>query len=147
MGTLRETCLLVGRGDPDISNRKFPYSGRVEREGPAEQPLAEMADRAVAKGLREVDGDIVADDSYFPYDPYPAGWTRGRSLFQFWRAHLGDRFQRQHRYGRGQPGPRMGEPATILTQPRSRHRYHELRNFDGTSRQRIRICGGPAAGA
>ena len=36
-----------------------------------------MADDAIAKGLKEVDGDIVADDSYYPYDPYPPGWSVG----------------------------------------------------------------------
>lgn len=45
--------------------------------------LAEMADAAVAKGLKSVDGDIVADDSYFPYDPYPAGWNVGDVFFRF----------------------------------------------------------------
>ena len=30
-----------------------------------------------------MDGDIVADDSYFPYDPYPAGWTEGDLVFRF----------------------------------------------------------------
>jgi D-alanyl-D-alanine carboxypeptidase/D-alanyl-D-alanine-endopeptidase (penicillin-binding protein 4) len=73
----------VGRGDPDLSNRKFPYAGRVEHDGPAEKIFSEMADAAVARGLKEVDGDIVADDSYFPYDPYPAGWTVGDLYFTF----------------------------------------------------------------
>ena len=50
---------------------------------PIDRVLAEMADAAVAKGLREVDGDIVGDDSYFPYDPYPAGWTTGDLFFEF----------------------------------------------------------------
>ena len=59
-----------------------------------------MADEAVAKGLREVDGDIVADDSYFPYDPYPGGMERGRSVFHVWRAGQRDRVQRQHDFGR-----------------------------------------------
>ena len=75
--------VLVGRGDPDLSNRKFPYTGKVEREGPSEAALTEMVQSAAAKGLKEVDGDIVADDSYFPYDPYPAGWSVGDLYFTF----------------------------------------------------------------
>ena len=76
-GRLAGDLILVGRGDPDLSNRRFPYAGRADRVGPVEKVLAEMADEAVAKGLREVDGDIFADDSYYPYDPYPAGWSSG----------------------------------------------------------------------
>ncbi len=118
-GHLSGDLILVGRGDPDISNRKFPYSGRIEREGPAEEPLAEMADRAVAKGLREVDGDIVADDSYFPYDPYPAGWTVGDLFFKFGAPVSAIDFNDNTVTVEVQPGPRMGEPATILTEPRA----------------------------
>ena len=118
-GHLSGDLLLIGRGDPDISNRKFPYLVRVEREGPAEQPLAEMADRAVAKGLREVDGDIVADDSYFPYDPYPAGWTVGDLFFKFGAPISAIDFNDNTVTIEVQPGPRMGEPATVLTEPRT----------------------------
>ncbi len=82
-GRLVGDLVLIGRGDPDLSNRKFPYAGKAEREGPTEATLAEMVQGAVAKGLKEVDGDIVADDSYFPYDPYPAGWSVGDLYFTF----------------------------------------------------------------
>ncbi|HEY6443807.1 MAG TPA: D-alanyl-D-alanine carboxypeptidase/D-alanyl-D-alanine-endopeptidase [Candidatus Acidoferrales bacterium] len=118
-GHLSGDLALIGRSDPDISNRKFPYSVRVEREGPAEEPLAEMADRAVAKGLREVDGDIVADDSYFPYDPYPAGWTVGDLFFKFGAPISAIDFNDNTVTIEVQPGARMGEPATILTEPRA----------------------------
>src|ERR1700722_14208084 len=63
-GRLTGDLILVGRGDPDLSNRKFPYDGNVERSGPVEKVLADMVDAAVAKGLKEVDGNIVGDDSY-----------------------------------------------------------------------------------
>jgi serine-type D-Ala-D-Ala carboxypeptidase/endopeptidase (penicillin-binding protein 4) len=82
-GHLAGDVTLVGRGDPDLSNRKFPYAGKVERDGPVEKILAEMADEAAAKGLKEIDGDIVADDGYYPYDPYPAGWSMGDIFFTF----------------------------------------------------------------
>jgi D-alanyl-D-alanine carboxypeptidase/D-alanyl-D-alanine-endopeptidase (penicillin-binding protein 4) len=118
-GHLTGDLLLIGRGDPDISNRKFPYSGRPEREGPAEEPLVEMADLAVGKGLREVDGDIVADDSYFPYDPYPAGWTVGDLFFKFGAPVSAIDFNDNIVSVEVQPGPRMGEPAAILTEPRA----------------------------
>jgi D-alanyl-D-alanine carboxypeptidase/D-alanyl-D-alanine-endopeptidase (penicillin-binding protein 4) len=82
-GRLGGDLVLVGRGDPDLSNRKFPYDKKDETEGPIDKVLAEMADAAVANGLKEVDGDIVADDSYFPYDPYPEGWSVGDLFFKF----------------------------------------------------------------
>lgn len=46
-------------------------------DGDANKPLAELVDALIAKGLKEVDGNVVADDSYFPYEPYPDGWAVG----------------------------------------------------------------------
>jgi D-alanyl-D-alanine carboxypeptidase/D-alanyl-D-alanine-endopeptidase (penicillin-binding protein 4) len=82
-GRLGGDLIFVGRGDPDLSNRKYPYEKGNLKDGPVDKVLGEMADAAVAKGLKEVDGDIVADDSYFPYDPYPAGWNAGDLFFAF----------------------------------------------------------------
>jgi serine-type D-Ala-D-Ala carboxypeptidase/endopeptidase (penicillin-binding protein 4) len=82
-GRLHGDLVFVGRGDPDLSNRKFPYLGKVERDGPADRILEEMVGSVVARGVKEIDGDIVGDDSYFPYDPYPAGWEVGDLYFTF----------------------------------------------------------------
>src|SRR6202020_2507695 len=82
-GHLSGDLVLIGRGDPDLSNRKFPYAGKVERDGPVEKILAEMADEAIAKGIKQIDGDIIADDSYYPYEPYPPGWAIGDLFFTF----------------------------------------------------------------
>jgi D-alanyl-D-alanine carboxypeptidase/D-alanyl-D-alanine-endopeptidase (penicillin-binding protein 4) len=116
-GRLAGDLILVGRGDPDLSNRKFPYAGRVEREGPTEKVLAEMADAAVAKGLREVDGDIVADDSYFPYDPYPAEWNAGDLFFEFGAPVSAIAFNDNTVSIEVRPGARVGDPATVTTEP------------------------------
>ena len=74
-GRLRGDLVLVGRGDPNLSNRKLPYDVAKETEGPADKALAELADAVVARGLKQVEGDIVADDSWFTYDRYPTGWA------------------------------------------------------------------------
>lgn len=116
-GRLAGDLILVGRGDPDLSNRKFPYSGSGEREGPIDRVLAEMADAAVAKGLREVDGDIVGDDSYFPYDPYPAGWTTGDQFFEFGAPVSAIAFNDNVIMVRVQPGAAAGDAATIACDP------------------------------
>ncbi|MGC2421238.1 MAG: D-alanyl-D-alanine carboxypeptidase/D-alanyl-D-alanine-endopeptidase [Candidatus Acidiferrales bacterium] len=116
-GRLAGDLRLMGRGDPDLSNRVFPYAGRFERDGPVEKILAEMADAAVAKGLREVDGDIVADDSYFPYDPYPAGWTTGDLFFTFGAPVSAIAFNENSFSIDVQPGTRIASPAVITTEP------------------------------
>ena len=44
-GLLNGDLYLVGRGDPNLSNRKFPYDLKEEFDGPPEKALAELADR------------------------------------------------------------------------------------------------------
>ena len=116
-GRLSGDLILVGRGDPDLSNRKFPYSGKIERDGPVEKILAEMADAAVAKGLKEVDGNIIGDDSYFPYDPYPEGWSAGDLYFGFGAPVSAIAFNDNTISIVTQPGARVGDPAIVSTLP------------------------------
>jgi serine-type D-Ala-D-Ala carboxypeptidase/endopeptidase (penicillin-binding protein 4) len=116
-GRLIGDLVLVGNGDPDLSNRKFPYAGKVEHEGTAEAPLAQLVEAAVAKGLKEVDGDIVADDSYFPYDPYPAGWSVGDLFFTFGAPVSALAFNDNSFSIEVSPAGREGEAATLLVEP------------------------------
>ena len=116
-GRLGGDLVLVGRGDPDLSNRKIPYTIAPEREGITEKVLAEMADAAVKAGLKEVDGNIVADDYYFPYDPYPAGWGVGDLFFRFGAPVSAIAFNDNAMTVEVLSGHRIGDPATVLTQP------------------------------
>ena len=74
-GRLLGNLVLVGRGDPNLSNRRFPFVKEVEREGPPDKVLGELADEVVANGVKQIEGDVVGDDSYYPYDRYPWGWA------------------------------------------------------------------------
>jgi D-alanyl-D-alanine carboxypeptidase/D-alanyl-D-alanine-endopeptidase (penicillin-binding protein 4) len=82
-GTLSGDVLLVGRGDPNLSNRKFPYELKEEFDGPPEKVLAELADTLVARGVREIAGDVVGDDSYFPRERYPNGWEIDDMVWEY----------------------------------------------------------------
>src|SRR6266436_4089965 len=82
-GALAGDLILVGRGDPNLSNRKFPYNLKEEFDGAPEKVLAELADALVAKGVREVAGDVVGDDSYFPREPYPNGWEIDDMVWEY----------------------------------------------------------------
>jgi serine-type D-Ala-D-Ala carboxypeptidase/endopeptidase (penicillin-binding protein 4) len=116
-GRLLGDLVFVGRGDPDLSNRKFPYAGKVEHEGRAEIVLAQMADDAIAKGLKEIDGDIVADDSYYPYDPYPPGWSVGDLYFTFGAPVSAISFNDNSISVEVSPGLRAGDPAGVAVEP------------------------------
>lgn len=73
-GELTADLVLVGRGDPNLSNRRLPFNLKEEFDGPPEKVLADLADQLVAKGVKSISGDVVGDDSYFPRERYPNGW-------------------------------------------------------------------------
>jgi len=80
---LQGSVYLVGRGDPNLSNRKFPLNGKEEFDGPPEKTIAELASQIVAAGVKDIDGDIVGDDSYFPRERYPSGWEIDDMVWEF----------------------------------------------------------------
>lgn len=116
-GRLQGDLIFVGRGDPNLSNRKFPMGAKVEHEGPAEKILAEMADAVVARGVKEIDGDVIGDDSYFPYDPYPAGWSMGDLYFSFGAPISAIAVNDNTVSIEVTPGARVGDPASLTIAP------------------------------
>jgi D-alanyl-D-alanine carboxypeptidase/D-alanyl-D-alanine-endopeptidase (penicillin-binding protein 4) len=82
-GELTADLVLEGRGDPNLSNRKFPFNLKEEFDGPPEKVLAELADQLVAKGVKSISGDIVGDDSYFPRERYPNGWEIDDMVWEY----------------------------------------------------------------
>jgi serine-type D-Ala-D-Ala carboxypeptidase/endopeptidase (penicillin-binding protein 4) len=82
-GKLTGDLILVGRGDPNLSNRKYPFETKEEFEGPPEKVLGELADSVAARGVKEISGDIVGDDSYFPRERYPDGWEIDDMVWEY----------------------------------------------------------------
>lgn len=82
-GVLHGDLVLVGRGDPNLSNRVFPFAKKAERDGPPEKILAELADAVVARGVKKITGDLIGDDSYFAGGTYPSGWAIDDMLWSY----------------------------------------------------------------
>jgi serine-type D-Ala-D-Ala carboxypeptidase/endopeptidase (penicillin-binding protein 4) len=116
-GRLRGDLLLVGRGDPEFSNRRIPYDAVNPIDGPSDKPLADLVDALVAKGLKEVDGDIVGDDSYFPYQPYPDGWAVGDLPEDYGAAVSAICFDDNGLDVKVTPGDQVGAPAWVTVEP------------------------------
>lgn len=66
-GTVTGDLILVGRGDPNLTD---PYGEIFEQ--PA---LMELAEALKGLGIRRIQGDIIGDDSYFDSDSPVKGWT------------------------------------------------------------------------
>src|SRR5271170_5276923 len=75
-GRLNGDLVLVGHGDPNLSGRELPYDLKTQRNDDPIQALETLADTLVQKGVKFIDGDIVADDSYFAFERYGEGWSQ-----------------------------------------------------------------------
>jgi D-alanyl-D-alanine carboxypeptidase/D-alanyl-D-alanine-endopeptidase (penicillin-binding protein 4) len=75
-GRLNGDLVLVGHGDPNLSGRELPYDLKTQRNDDPIQALEALADALVKKGVKFIDGDIVADDSYFAFERYGEGWSQ-----------------------------------------------------------------------
>jgi D-alanyl-D-alanine carboxypeptidase/D-alanyl-D-alanine-endopeptidase (penicillin-binding protein 4) len=70
-GVLAGDLSLIGGGDPTLGSRKF---AQVFGSG-GNDPIGEFADAIVRKGVRHIEGSVVGDETLYPHDPYPVGWT------------------------------------------------------------------------
>src|SRR6202047_2534010 len=62
-GRLTGDLVLVGRGDPNLSGRELPYALHTQRNDRPLGVLEQRANTLAQKGVKYVDGDIIADDS------------------------------------------------------------------------------------
>lgn len=83
-GILRGDLALIGKGDPSIGARAYPYSrdGARNRD-PALSAMEAFADAAHARGIRLIEGDVIGDDSAYLWEPFREGWAQDDALHEF----------------------------------------------------------------
>jgi serine-type D-Ala-D-Ala carboxypeptidase/endopeptidase (penicillin-binding protein 4) len=81
-GVLRGDLRLIGAGDPNLSGRVFPYSNDAKNAGPT-GIVGQMADQVAAKGITRITGDILGDDTVYPFEPFPPGWGLGDPVYEY----------------------------------------------------------------
>jgi len=74
--------VFIGSGDPSMSGRTFPYNKDLPA-GPGFQAIEDLADQLVKSGVKRIDGDVIGDDSLYPWAPYAPSWTQDDALREF----------------------------------------------------------------
>jgi len=116
-GVLAGDLALVGRGDPNLSNRQLPYQSKTERDGLPERVLAEMADALAARGVKEISGNIVGDDGYFAGGEYPSGWAIDDMLWNYGAPVSALEINDGTLFVQIRPGATEGGPAEYTVEP------------------------------
>ena len=116
-GRLSGDVVLVGRGDPNLSNRRFPFELKEEFDGPPEKVLIELADALAARGVKEISGDVIGDDSYFPRERYPNGWEIDDMVWEYGAAISSIVVDDNTVALTLTPGEKMGDPVLASVAP------------------------------
>ena len=94
-GTLTGNLRLRGGGDANFGAEDVPYVPPVDRpDEPRPQlpppplpttipDIEALADQVVAQGVRSISGDVIGDDTYFAWQPYPPEWTAADVLYGY----------------------------------------------------------------
>jgi D-alanyl-D-alanine carboxypeptidase/D-alanyl-D-alanine-endopeptidase (penicillin-binding protein 4) len=116
-GRLTGDLVLVGRGDPNLSGRELPYALHTARNEHPIQVLEALADELVKKGVKYVDGDIVADDSYFAFERYGEGWSQDDLVWDYGAPVSALTINDNVVFVNILPGDRVGERAFVSVTP------------------------------
>lgn len=135
-GQLKGDLVLVGKGDPSIGGRQYPYSRDTERQRDDSLPgLEAFVDAVLARGIRVVEGDIIGDDTAYLWEPFHEGWAQDDALFEYGAPvsalTLNDNAVRLTIRAGAQPG----EPVDITIQPESEYFdiLNEVRTVKGAT--------------
>lgn len=107
-GVLDGDVILYGTGDPAISTRLI---------GSSRGPLQELADSLLARGIREVRGDVVGDGSYFDDAYLGEGWSESYRLASYSAPVAALSLAENMVSIRVAPGAAAGRPASVETVP------------------------------
>jgi D-alanyl-D-alanine carboxypeptidase/D-alanyl-D-alanine-endopeptidase (penicillin-binding protein 4) len=127
-GTLKGDLVLVGAGDANLSGRDIPYVAPVGRPKPepGAPPLPEvnplryleaMADQVAATGLKVVNGDVVGDDTLFPWEPYPQDWSIDDTVWGYGAPVSALTINDNQIKVTVTPAAIAGQPATVVVDP------------------------------
>jgi len=121
--TLHGDLTIRGSGDANLSGRAVPYVGSSDKPkepAPVVDPLrylAEMADAVAATGTKHVTGDVVGDDTLFPWEPYAEDWAADDLVWGYGAPVSALTINDNQLRLTVTPAARAGEPATVVLDP------------------------------
>jgi D-alanyl-D-alanine carboxypeptidase/D-alanyl-D-alanine-endopeptidase (penicillin-binding protein 4) len=127
-----QNLYLVGRGDPSFCEDALtPLRNPTEAKNHLCPTLQKLAEQLRARGVLEVSGPLVADDSYFLWEPYIHGWAAEDLLWGYGATVSTLAMNSNALLLRIKPALKLGEPAQVSLDPLAD--YYQLNNSLETS--------------
>jgi D-alanyl-D-alanine carboxypeptidase/D-alanyl-D-alanine-endopeptidase (penicillin-binding protein 4) len=90
-GTVSGDLTLVGGGDANFGTDDLPYVSHSESatepsappRPPALTDMKALVDQLVAKGVKRITGNVVGDDTLYPYEPYAESWAQDDEVWGY----------------------------------------------------------------
>src|SRR3954462_3545536 len=117
-GRIAGDIVLVGRGDPNLSARMLPFKDKTELQGSTTQALEDLADQVAKSGVKQIDGDVIGDDTYYVWE-FPDGWTRDDLQWDYGAPVSALTVNDNSVFLDIAPGDKVGERAAIKLDPAS----------------------------
>mgnify|MGYP004443543771 FL=1 len=73
-GNFRGNIIVKGDGDPTLGSRHFPKMPDITQV---------IADSLAAKGFKKIQGDVVSDESIYPYEPVSDWWGVDDTFWEY----------------------------------------------------------------
>jgi D-alanyl-D-alanine carboxypeptidase/D-alanyl-D-alanine-endopeptidase (penicillin-binding protein 4) len=132
-GVVRGDITLVGAGDASMSGRAYPYNGKTDRPNPPLVALEALADQVRLRGVRVVEGNVVGDDTAFPWEPYGSGWAWDDLVWDYGAPVSALTVNDNVVYLAVTPGEKPGDPVTFSWNPDVTGAYYTVKNDARTS--------------
>jgi D-alanyl-D-alanine carboxypeptidase/D-alanyl-D-alanine-endopeptidase (penicillin-binding protein 4) len=130
-GVLHGDLILQGNGDASLSGRVYPYHLHTERSDVPLATLEALADQVVQRGLRSISGNIIGDDTAFPFERYGYGWIWDDLEWGYGAPISALTVNDNVVYLNVFPGAHPGDPVTALWNPDTA--YYTVENTARTS--------------
>ena len=118
--TLNGDLVLQGGGDAFLSERAMPYrkpGQRAADQAHVRNPLEDIADSIAASGLQHITGNIVGDDTLFPYEPLPGDWSVDDTIWGYGAPVSALTIDDNQMTLTVTPGPLAGSTGTVTLAP------------------------------
>ena len=116
-GRIAGDLTLVGRGDPNLSGRQLPFATHTERPQPPAWIIEDFADQLARASVKQIDGDIAGDDTFYPYDRFADGWAQDDLQWYYGAPVSALSLNDSMMLTSILPGERVGAPALLKLEP------------------------------